>query len=252
MSGLFLYMKKFWFLVENLLGVYRWHPKIALRYLPVVNELRKRHAESVLEVGSNGLGIAPYFKRRVVGLDVHFAPPFHPDLIAVRGSATAIPFADKSYAAVISLDMLEHIEPSKRKQVIQEMLRVAKSQVCIGVPCGVEARQQDEELRQIYKNKHGKDFTYLAEQVTYGVPEKRDVLDYIQVASQSLKRRVHIRIQGNINLKLRFFLMQGWMSSNLFINLIFRKLMLLCIPILRRLNQAPVYRQLFLVTIYDA
>jgi len=245
-------MKKFWFLVEKLLGIYRWHPKIALRYLPIVEELRKRRVSSVLEVGSNGLGIVPYLKQRAVGLDIHFAPPFHPDLIAVRGSATAIPFADKSYDAVISLDMLEHIEPQQRKQVIYEMLRVAKSQVCIGVPCGTEAHQQDRELMHNYKIKHGTDFIYLAEQVSYGVPEKRDVLDYIQVASQSLKRRVHIRIQGNINLKLRFFLMQGWMSNNLFINLIFRKLMLLCIPILRRLNQAPVYRQLFLVTIYDA
>ena len=206
----------------------------------------------MLEVGSNGLGIAPYLKQRIVGLDLKFAPPFHPDLIAVYGSATAIPFADKSFDAVISLDMLEHIEPSKRKQVIQEMLRVAKSQVCIGVPCGALAHEQDEYLRRVYKNKYNRDFTYLEEQVEYGVPEKRDVLDYIQQAAEALKRRIHISVCGNINLKLRLFLMQGWISENVFTNFIFRKLMLLGIPLLRRLNRTPVYRQLFMVTIYDA
>src|SRR3989344_3708650 len=35
---------------EKLLGVYRWHPKIALRYLPIVAALRKAEViEEVLE-----------------------------------------------------------------------------------------------------------------------------------------------------------------------------------------------------------
>lgn len=245
-------MKKFWFLAEKLLGIYRWHPKIALRYLSVVRELSKSHAESVLEVGSNGLGCAPYLKQRVVGLDIHFAPPFHPDLVAVRGSAMAIPFADRSFDAAISLDMLEHIEPQSREQVVYELLRVAKSQVCIGVPCGEAAHLQDEELAREYRKRHGKDFHYLVEQISYGVPEKRDVLDYIHSAAKKLRRGVKITVQGNINLKLRLILMRGWMSENLITNLIFRKILLLFIPILRRLNQPPVYRQLFLVTLYDA
>ncbi len=245
-------MQNIWHLIEKIIGVYRWHPKIALRYLPVVKELKSRLVENdVLEIGSGGLGIAPYLKRRVIGLDTHFAPPISDKLIPVKGLAQKIPFADKSFMAAISLDMLEHIPANERLQVISEMLRVAKKLVVIGAPMGQAAHQQDEQLRREYKSRFGYDYQFLQEQVEFGVPDVQTTIKQIKTAAEKWKRKIQIRICENINLNFRLFLMRGWMSKNLLINFIFRKMMLICIPVFLFLNQPPTYRKIIFVKIND-
>ncbi|RJR30280.1 class I SAM-dependent methyltransferase [Candidatus Microgenomates bacterium] len=237
--------------IEKLFGVYRWHPKIALRYLPIVDEIKKQKLPntSIIEFGSAGLGIAPYIKKRVVGLDVTFSPPFIDTLIPVQASALAVPFADNSFSVAISLDMLEHIIPKDREQAISEMVRVAKNLVCIGVPIGKLSEAQDEALKKAYQKKHQQTFAYLEEQVEYGLPTIENITQALTTAAQKQHKRIQIAIQPNINLRLRWFLMQGWMSKNILANIIFRKVMLLFIPLFRQINQEPVYRQLFIVTI---
>lgn len=243
-------MKNIWQQIEKLLGIYRWHPKISLRYLPVVQQLRQLSIDhDVLEVGSNGLGIAPYLKKRVVGVDISFSPPFHRLLIPIKADAAMLPFADESFAAVISLDMLEHIPPANRKRVIAEMMRVGRTMVCVGVPTGGLSHEQDEMLRKEFKHTHGKEFLYLEEQVEYGLPINEEIMDYMHAAAISLGKKITIHTQGNINMQLRKWLMKGWMSDNLVINVFYRKVLLLGIPFMLRMNQEPTYRQLYFVTI---
>lgn len=244
-------MKKLWHYIEKAAGVYRWHPKIALRYLPVVHELKKRFKilPVILEVGSGGLGIAPYINSNIVGVDIDFSGPLHPNLIPVQASAVKLPFVSNSFTAVVSLDLLEHIPPASRKQVIKEMLRVADQFVAIGVPCGRESELQDEKLKQLYKHMRGDEYAFLAEQVEYGLPEKMWISDTIKSMAKILKKRVNLSSIGNINLSVRMFLMRGWLSRNIIINVVFRKVFLLFIPLLRRLNQKPVYRHIFFVDI---
>jgi len=240
-------MKRFWHLIEKIFGVYRWHPKIALRYLPVVKQLKARKiAEDVLEIGSGGLGIAPYLKARVVGVDTEFKPPIFEKLIPVIAYAQNLPFPDKSFQAVISLDMLEHIKADDRPKVIAEMVRVARNFVCIGAPMGHAAHKQDELLRQDYKKKYGTDFPYLKEQVEHGVPEEAEVISQIKQAAAE-NRKISIKVLGNINLKFRYFMMTGWMTKSSIVNFIFRKLFLLPIPLFLKLNQSPTYRKIIFV-----
>lgn len=242
-------MKKLWHAIEKFLGVYRWHPKIALRYLPIVEAIRQKADNqldlNVLEVGSGGLGMAPYLKRRVVGLDVAFDPPFYPLLIPVKGDALHIPFTDNSFYAVVSIDMLEHIPEKQRTQVIQEMVRVAKKMLCVGVPCGQLAEVQDEQLKKEYRMRFGRDFSYLSEQVTHGLPQTDWVSATIKQSAQKYDKKISLHNLGNINLRLRYWLMRGWMSNNVIVNIFYRKVMLLGLPILRRLNHEPTYRRLF-------
>lgn len=249
---LYQYMKKFWQWIEKIFGVYRWHPKIALRYLPVVKELKKHGCENdVLEVGSGGLGISPYLKCRVVGVDTEFHPPIYDKLIPVAGFAQQLPFAEGSFAAVISLDMLEHIPPSDRSKVIREMVRVAKNFICLGAPMGEAAHKQDQKLRREYKEHYGEDFKFLQEQVEYGVPDEKNTIDQIRKAAASLNRRVDIRSIGNINLKFRLFLMRGWMTRNALVNFIFRKFFILLIPVYLTFNNPPTYRKLIFVELNE-
>ena len=237
---------------------YRWHPELALRYLPMVEKIKDEGRRTkdegkrelrILEVGSGGLGIAPYLKMPVTGVDVEFKPPFHPKLTRVIGKAEKLNFADKSFDVVISSDMLEHLSPDMREKVIFEMIRVAKLGVVIGVPCGVEAAGHDQELHQEYLKIHKTEFPFLKEQVEYGLPDKTDIIAYIDKASKKLDRKIKLTVSGNENMTTRKFLMRGWMSSNFLTNVFFRKILLPFIPLLMLLERPPYYRQMFFVEI---
>src|SRR3989338_1697820 len=53
------------------------HPETALRYLPIVSVMAKKGLKDskLLEVGSGSLGITPYLKRPIDGIDVNFSGP---------------------------------------------------------------------------------------------------------------------------------------------------------------------------------
>ena len=256
---------------------YRWHPQIAMRYLPAVEYIKRCQkrpglsgkgqalsilALSILEVGSGGLGIAPYLKMPVTGVDKEFEPPFHPLLKRVVGDATELTFPNDSFDVVISIDMLEHLPKQKRQVAVLEMLRVAKSLVVIGVPCGQEAGEHDRKIkmrlprprwpsgpRNDDNSNDDKGFKFLDEQVEYGLPEEIDILHYIKASVKALRKQTQIKIEGNMNLKLREFLMRGWMSKNVLVNILFRKVFLLLIPVFRLLDKEPYYRKMFFVEI---
>jgi len=225
--------------------VNRWHPVLALRYLPVVKQISKN--QSVLEVGSGSLGIGPYLKRPFTGLDVNFSGPTWPQMQRLKSSATKIPKPNNSFDVVISMDMLEHLPAQKRQLAIAEMLRVANKKVIIGIPTGKLAHFQDKQLDQIYQQKHGKHNRFLKEQITFGLPEKKDILTTIKSAAKANNKTITTSITPNINLKVRFWLMRGWISQNFLVNIFFRKILIFFIPFLRLFNQSPVYRHIFII-----
>src|SRR5437868_4730302 len=98
-------MKNILHSVEKLMGVYRWHPKIALRYLPIVAEIQKTGFKnpSVLEIGSGSLGIAPYLKQEITGVDIDFSGPQFPLVKQVKASAVKLPFKDNSFDFVVCI-----------------------------------------------------------------------------------------------------------------------------------------------------
>lgn len=237
---------------------YRWHPQLAIRYLPVVEWIKrlkrfdlfkKGRTLTILEVGSGGLGVTPYLKLPVTGLDVKFDPPFHPLLKRVVGKAEKLEFTDNSFDVVLSMDMLEHLPISHRQQAIAEMFRVAINSVVIGVPCGKSAAQFDRWLHQQYKNINRSEYQFLHEQVEYGVPTESEIKKAILKAAIKTGKSTSIHIVGNSNIGIRRFLMRGWLSRSLIVNFIFRKVFLLFIPWFRWAERPPYYRQLFFVTI---
>lgn len=231
----------------------RWHPKIALRYLPIVDEIRRLGGEkySVLEVGSGSLGIAPYLGKKVTGVDIDFSGPSFPLLQQVKADATVLPFASQSFDFVVCVDMLEHLAVDKRKKAIEELIRVAKRAIFMGVPTGRMAEKQDKQLSTEYKKKFGKPYPYLEEQVSYGLPKKEEILGTIDRIAKERNRPVTVVTRGNITIHLRYVLMRGWMTKNMIIDLIFRKLLLLFIPLLRLCNWEPTYRTLFFISFRD-
>ncbi|OGV91180.1 hypothetical protein A3A66_01005 [Microgenomates group bacterium RIFCSPLOWO2_01_FULL_46_13] len=221
----------------------RWHPALALRYLPIVRLINRN--ESVLEVGSGSLGIGPYLRRGLTGVDVDFSGPEWPDMKRVEASATNLPQADDSFDVVINLDMLEHLAPRDRQKAIEEMVRVAKKKIIIGVPVGELAARQDELVDKLYEKIWGRRHKFLKEQTEYGLPTEAEMEDMIYSMVKRRGKTVKMKVIPNENLKMRWWLMKGWASKNFWVNVFFRKILLLAIPILRLFNHEPVYRKIY-------
>lgn len=214
----------------------RWHPEVAIRYLPIVREIKKLSQPTILEVGSGGLGIAPYLGRPVTGLDKSFAPPFHPLLKRRVGSGTKLPFPDKSFDVVIAVDTLEHVKPANRPKVIAEMRRVAKKEIIVAVPTGGEAAEQDRKLNRAYKKIYKKTFPFLDEQQDFGLPTKEEI---------GRAMGDNVRVENNEPLALRNFLMRGWMQPDFLSKLFYWKVLLFFIPLFNFFDHPPYYRTIF-------
>ena len=225
-----------------------WHPEVAIRYLPVVAQIKKIGiSPSVLDVGSGGLGIAPYIGYSVTGVDLRFRPPYHSRLQRIKASAANLPFADSSFDAVISVDTFEHMSLTDREKAIREMVRTARKLVIIAVPCGKESYRQDKELHRFYRKKFKKKYRFFEEQLKLGLPEESEMIKIINQIRKDLNSGFRLQVLDNENLKLREFLMKGWMTKNIFTDIFFRKILLTAIPVFVNINSPPVYRKIFII-----
>ena len=236
-------------LKDNFKGLFffrGWHPEVSLRYLPIVSKILKMGRNiSVLDVGSGGLGIAPYLRRPVTGLDLKFKPPYHERMMKIKASVLKLPFADSTFDAVVSVDMLEHLDQKDRSRAISEMLRVSKKALFLAVPSGRLSWEQDVRLSDFYKKKYGKSYHFFEEQIGFGLPEWQDLENQIRISARNLNKKIRLESQDNENLHLREFLMKGWMTNNMLVDIFFRKVLLLVLPIMYKMNSKPGYRRIF-------
>ncbi len=231
---------------------YRWHPQLALRYLPVISYINglKIKDPKIIEVGPGSLGIGPYLNHPFTGVDIDFSGPQWSQMKQVKGRAENLPFPSDSFDIALSVDVIEHLLPKNRQPAIAELFRVARREVIIAVPVGQLSAQQDRELNKEYYQKFNCEFPFLKEHLKYGLPESVEVISLIKSAAKKLGKKVSIRQQGDRNLSLRRWLMQGWMTKNPLINFFFRKVLLLFLPILFLFDKKPPhYRQIFYVRV---
>src|ERR1700733_8594803 len=79
-----------------------------------------------------------------------FLPDLLIDLVdpaTTDGSVLEIPAEDRSYDAVVAVDVLEHIEPADRARAISEFARTAKNHVILNYPCLDSKEAQELALR---------------------------------------------------------------------------------------------------------
>ena len=124
----------------------------AARYFPILRAL-KQHGllenGTILEIGSGPFGIGTFRKVPFTGCDLSFAAPAQWPMTQMEASAADLPVADLSFDVVLASDVLEHIPPSLREQVIRESLRVARRLVIFGFPSGKAAHAADESRRAV-------------------------------------------------------------------------------------------------------
>lgn len=219
-----------------------WDLTIALRYLPIVDDLKKHYqkGDKILEVGSEITGITNYFQVPVTGVDVNFdLSKQNKFLIPVKGSALKLPFEDKSFDFVLSVDMLEHIKPEDRAKAVLEILRVSKRKLYLSFPTGKASEKVDQNLHKYFLKKRGEDYQYLKEHTDLGLPDEGEVRE---ILSQNGK----LKVKGNTNLSLWEFLLKMGLSGEQFKSSLYRRLLLLT-PVLKYFNFGRTYRQLFIL-----
>src|SRR3989344_6143131 len=228
---------------------WRQHPEAALRYYPVVRAIRKLNLvdSKILEIGSGSLGIVPYLKREIDGVDIDFSGPQTKLLNKIKGSANNLPFTKNSYDVVISVDVLEHLNKENRADAIYENLRVAKHLAVIVAPVGELAQEQDKKLDEYFFKKFSKRNQYLIEHVSNGLPKTEEVLVFIDKSLRKLNKKAKVESYPNLNLFVREILMRTWISKSKFFYYFYLKGFLLLLPILKLANFGNCYRRVFVV-----
>ena len=228
---------------------WRQHPEAALRYAPVVAIIKKTKLENskILEIGSGSLGIVPYFKRGIDAIDVDFGGPQTEMLKKHKGNAWELPFRKNAYDVSISVDVLEHIEPGLREKAIFEMLRVTKKMAIIVVPSGDESARQDQALQKKWNLTFSEKNQFLEEHVKYGLPSLEELLVYIDKSLRKLNKEAKTKSYPNLNLTIRSFLMNTWITRNRIKYYTYLKAFLLLVPFLKYFNFGKTYRRVFVI-----
>jgi GT2 family glycosyltransferase/SAM-dependent methyltransferase len=132
----------------------------------------------ILEVGCNTLDVLGQFlvrdQVRTTRCDVE---PFadDPDFVLIeRGKP--LPFADDSFDAVVSLEVLEHMPRDARPAFLAECLRVARRGAIIACPNGrPEVIEAERRVVEAYRYRRGVSNPFLAEHQQFGLPTEEEV-----------------------------------------------------------------------------
>jgi len=102
-----------------------------------------KQSGTALDVGSRDGFISGLLAQRysqVTALDLELPDIRHERITCTKGDATALEFADASFDLVFCAEVLEHIPPDRLQKACDEMSRVAKEHVLIGVPYKQDTR----------------------------------------------------------------------------------------------------------------
>lgn len=225
------------------------HPEAALRYAPVVSEIKKRKLENskILEIGSGSLGMTPYLKTKIDAIDIDFSGPKSDLVTKFKVKGEELPFRANSYDVSISVDVLEHIPPKNREKAVLEMLKITKKVAIIVVPCGKDSEEQDKQLYNHWNKIFNKKNQFLNEHVRNGLPSVDEILVYIDKSKRSLGKHAQIKSYPNLNLFIRNLLMRTWITKNKYLYYLYLKGYLLLVPILKYCNFGKTYRRVFVI-----
>lgn len=229
-----------------------WDVSVALRYLPIVEHIKNHFPKGIkiLDVGSGEFGLASYMGAGydITGTDIDFGKKRQQGFRIVKASAEKLPFKDKEFDVVVSVDMMEHLPQGIRQKSVFEMIRVARSKVYLSCPRGTLSEKIDGLISKYYKLTHKSEFAFLLEHQKFGLPSESSLGDYIKRALKNNGRKGSVVRRGNTNSVLWLtLLLMGFSEVGILTNL-YHKL-LLFLPILNIMHFWPTYRVLYFVDI---
>ena len=238
-----------------------------VRYEPTLRLIRELSSGELLEVGSAHVGLRGYGLAdpgwQVTVVDKGFdnygqAPegsgPEASDLVV--GDARELPFGDRAFDVTVALDLLEHIAPQDRAQVLGELGRVTRERLVVGCPTGSVALDSDRRLSSSFARRGRPEPGWLSEHLEAGLPEPEEL-------RKGLERFGAVRLFGNENIAAHERLM--WLHTRLGwswpVRAAVRLLRAACarrsrlaartLWLLRGRDRPPVYRTIAVVDITD-
>jgi hypothetical protein len=183
-----------------------------VRHAAVAALVEEVASATLLDVGSGSGGIAAWVhgNRSVTCVDQSFDDYGAQDETAapagvrrVRADARHLPFADRSFDLVVAVDLMEHVPPADRAQVVEELLRVSRRRLILACPTGRRALAADQRL-WLHLTDRGQDLqgTWLAEHVRNGFPDRDEL-------AKALTSHGRLQIVGNENLRSHEVLMRA-------------------------------------------
>lgn len=212
------------------------NPEAGFRYLPVINDLKKRvdNSSTILEVGGGDFNLVNFWPRQITVFDLSFNSAVKNKLVTeFVQTSDAFPFSSNSFDFVVCLDTLEHVLPKNRQIFLKEMARVCKQGLYLGFPCGELAAKQDERLLALSNQQ------FIREHVNNGLPDEAGVIRNIKDCGMTL-----VWVRKNLNLVLREYLMRLWLSSFFLSKLLFKVCGFLA-PFYYLLSFGNCYRRIF-------
>ena len=225
---------------------------VDLRYSVPVEFLRRNRARlgdnpRILDAGCGPYGLASVLKRECIGVDTVYPDEVVPwrtsPVLRVRASVTALPFRDRSFAFVTSMDTIEHLSPSARPAAIREIMRVSSGAVLLGVPYGPESETFNRSARA-WELARGQDLDWRREHVANGLPGPE--LDHLVIAAGAARGTAEVRMKKHENLrflKLRWRIGLSLPQSHLAYGLMMASLY----AIAKRFHIGACYRKLYFV-----
>lgn len=145
-------------------------------------------APRVLEVGAN--------RQRLLGQFLPQATFLYTDLHAegdekdfVVADATALPFPEQGFDAVVSLDVLEHIPAPLRAKAAAEMARVAGRAVIVGFPPDQPwVRDAEVDANGRWHELFGEDYVWLQEHKEFGLVDTAEIVAAFESAGMTVLR----------------------------------------------------------------
>jgi SAM-dependent methyltransferase len=158
-----------------------------VRFVPVLDAISTMPTGLLLDVGSGSTGIGPLLPHgwTVVSLDADFMDygavvTSESDATRVLGDVRRLPFPDRTFDAVVAVDLLEHVSPPDRASAIAELCRVASRRAVIACPTGQPAIDADTRIRDALLARGSSVPPWLDEHLRNGFPERQDLVDEAQ------------------------------------------------------------------------
>lgn len=147
---------------------------------------------TILDIGAGGEGFMkigkyselPIREENITRVDID-SNAFEGGLAgsSVIGDGCEMPFKDKSFDIVVSIDSLEHVPQSKHSDYIHEMKRVARSHVFLHFPLSSEdgdfvGMRSDEQFQDWHTEYTGSPEPNTAEHLTDGYPTYAEITNH--------------------------------------------------------------------------
>lgn len=165
-----------------------WNLDSALRYQPLLQLIKKRKTNVIVEVGSGSRGISAYAGLPSFGVDVAFNSEVEPGLQQrICTSGDSLPFNDGSVEVVLCVDMLEHVPAEIRPGIVAEMFRVVSpgGVVYVAVPFGKAAEAADRRVHEAYLKSKGEVHSMLVDHVEHGLPSRDEIVSLMEDIASS-------------------------------------------------------------------